>query len=118
MKSQVHAFLGNELSAELLVLESLPKDPFESTSETIGILTAALSISFSSSSSCLKAVNCVSSDLAAPNHANTINKSIPPRYGVEFASEPNVKIMNCWIRAPPDFPNGLHTTSMAALPLT
>jgi hypothetical protein len=26
--------------------------------------------------------------------------------------------MNCWIKAPPDFPKGLQTTSIAALPLT
>ena len=28
------------------------------------------------------------------------------------------RIMNCWMSAPPDLPSGLHTTSMAALPLT
>jgi hypothetical protein len=26
--------------------------------------------------------------------------------------------MNCWIKAPPDFPKGLQTTSIAALPFT
>lgn len=105
--------LGDDVSDEL------PRDMFSSSFEdTTGILTAVLSISFSISSSFRKAVNCVSNDLAAPNHAKTITSSTPPRYGVEFASEPKVKIMNCWINAPPDFPSGLHTTSMAALPLT
>jgi len=35
-----------------------------------------------------------------------------------LASDPKVKIINCWIKAPPDFPSGLQTTSMAAFPLT
>lgn len=56
--------------------------------------------------------------MAAASHVRTITRRIAPRYGVEFARDPNVKIMNCWISAPPDFPRGLQTTSMAAFPLT
>lgn len=73
------------------------REPFPpSFSATTGILTAAaLSISFSSSSSLRNAVNWVSNDLAAASQAETISRSTPPRYGVEFASDPKVKIINC-----------------------
>merc|ERR1719231_854822 len=45
-------------------------------------------------------------------------RSTTPRYGVDAASEPNVKIMNCCTSEPPDLPSGLQMTSIAALPLT
>ena len=100
--------------------EPVAREPFPlSVSATTGILTAAArSISFSSSSSLRNAVNWVSKDFAAASQAETISRSTPPKYGVELASDPKVNIINCWMRAPPDFPNGLHTTSMAAFPLT
>jgi hypothetical protein len=41
---------------------------------------------------------------------------IPPRYGVEAASEPVVPISSCWMKEPPDLPRGLQITSIAALP--
>ncbi|CAI9767222.1 unnamed protein product [Fraxinus pennsylvanica] len=50
-----------------------------------GIFTAALSISFSSSSSRRNVANWPSKDLAAANHARTIARSMPPRKEVEFA---------------------------------
>ena len=114
----VYMLVGADFSGQLLV--DSPREPFPPSSwDTTGIFTdEALSISFYSSSSDLKALNCPSSDLAAANHAVTMTNSIIPRYGVELASDPKDKIMNCCIRAPPDFPNGLQTTSIAAFPLT
>ena len=41
---------------------------------------------------------------------------IPPRYGVDAPREPVMPMRNCWIKDPPDFPKGLHITSIAALP--
>ena len=103
------------------------RDPFVCTTSTSVPSAGALSREGSTfswaafsflRSSLAKLENCLSNELAAPSHARTVTISMPPRYGVEFAKEPNVRIMNCWISAPPDLPSGLQTTSMAAFPLT
>jgi hypothetical protein len=125
---------GDEFDGELSVpVALLVADPFVccSTSSTSpvppseGLLSSERSsfswswAAFSLSRSCLARLeNCLSNELAAPSHARTMTRSMPPRYGVEFARDPNVRIMNCWISAPPDLPSGLQTTSMAAFPFT
>lgn len=67
---------------------------------------------------CTRGVNWASRERAAPNHTSTMINKMAPKYGVEVAKEPKPKIRNCWMRAPPDFPSGLQTTSIAAFPLS
>ena len=40
-------------------------------------------------------------------HTKMTRPSTPARYGVEAAREPKPKIMNCWMKEPPDLPSGL-----------
>ena len=44
----------------------------------------------------------------------TTTASTPARYGVDAASDPNEKIISCWMSEPPLLPSGLPMTSMAA----
>jgi hypothetical protein len=121
--------MGDEFDGELSVPVAWGvTDPFVCSASTSSLPSAGALSSEGSTfsraalsffrSSLAKLENCLSNELAAPSHARTMTSSMPPRYGVEFARDPNVRIMNCWISAPPDLPSGLQTTSMAAFPFT
>ena len=66
---------------------------------------------------CIASSNCPANEFAALNQKNTRPAKMTARYGVDAARLPTLKIKTCCISAPPLFPSGLPTTSMAAFPL-
>mmetsp|Transcript_10821 Transcript_10821/g.43814 ORF Transcript_10821/g.43814 Transcript_10821/m.43814 type:complete len:241 (-) Transcript_10821:882-1604(-) len=57
------------------------------------------------------------SEPTARIHVVVATSRMPPRYGVDAASEPNDRMRACCSSEPPDLPSGPPITSTAALPL-